>query len=82
MQMYKTVGQDMRRRQENDGIQLMLEQVRAQTKADAHCAFSSRLDMLATQASINELTSAEIVELLRQESTAFNHSSIDIKALL
>lgn len=80
--MYKTVGQEMRVRAINDSTQLMLNQARNQAKADAHCAFSSRLDKLATEASINELSNTEIIELLRQESVAFNHSSIDIKAVL
>lgn len=80
--MYKTVGQEIRQRAENESIQLMLSEARNQAKSDAHCAFSSRLDRLATEASINELSSVEIIELLRQESVAFNHSSIDITAVM
>lgn len=80
--MYKTVGQEIHHQAENESIQLMLNQERSQEKADAHCAFSSRLDKLATEASINELSSTEIIELLREESIAFNHSSIDIKAVM
>lgn len=80
--MYKTVGQETRQRAESENIQLMLNETRNQAKADAHCAFSSRLDRLATEASIKELSSVEIIELLRQESVAFNHSSIDIKAVM
>ncbi|MER3383197.1 DUF2732 family protein [Pectobacterium aroidearum] len=82
MHMYKTVGQAMHRKAENEGIQLMLSQERNEAKADAHTSFSSRLDKLATHASINELSSVEIIELLRQESEAFNNSGSDIKAVM
>ncbi|MDY4385050.1 DUF2732 family protein [Pectobacterium aroidearum] len=82
MHMYKTVGQEMRRKAENEGIQLMLTQARTEAKADAHTSFSSRLDTLATHAAINELSSVEIIELLRQESDAFNNSGSDIKAVM
>ncbi|UMO86130.1 DUF2732 domain-containing protein [Pectobacterium sp. PL64] len=82
MHMYKTVGQAMHRKAENEGIQLMLSQARNEAKADAHTSFSSRLDQLATHAAIHELGSVEIIELLRQESEAFNNSGSDIKAVM
>ena len=82
MHIYKTVGQAMHRKAENEGIQLMLSQARNEAKADAHTSFSSRLDQLATHAAINELSSVEIIELLRQESAAFNNSWSDIKAVM
>lgn len=82
MHMYKTVGQVMHRKAESEGIQLMLSQARTEAKADAHTSFSSRLDKLATHAAINELSSVEIIELLRQESDAFNNSGSDIKAVM
>ncbi|MEC5345062.1 DUF2732 family protein [Brenneria populi] len=82
MHMYKTVGQEMRRNAENDRIQLMLAQARNEAKADAQVSFSCRLDKLATHADINELSNKEIIELLRQESVAFNNSGSDIKAVM
>jgi hypothetical protein len=80
--MYKTVGQEIRHKAESEGIQLMLSQARTEAKADAHTSFSSRLDKLATHAAINELSSVEIIELLRQESDAFNNSGSDIRAVM
>ncbi|MEH0832349.1 DUF2732 family protein [Pectobacterium aroidearum] len=80
--MYKTVGQAMHRKAENESIQLMLAQARIAAKADAYTSFSSRLDRLATHAAINELSNVEIIELLRQESDAFNHSGADLKAVM
>ncbi|MFW5408114.1 DUF2732 family protein [Pectobacterium brasiliense] len=82
MHMYKTVGQEIRRKAESEGVQLMLSQARNEAKADAHTSFSSRLDKLATHAAIHELSSVEIIELLRQESDAFNNSGSDIKAVM
>ncbi|MEI7176003.1 DUF2732 family protein [Pectobacterium carotovorum] len=82
MHMYKTVGQAMHRKAENEGIQLMLSHARNEAKADAHTSFSSRLDQLATHAAISDLSSVEIIELLRQESEAFNNSGSDIKAVM
>ncbi|ACT14183.1 MULTISPECIES: DUF2732 family protein [Pectobacterium] len=82
MHMYKTVGQEIRRKAESEGVQLMLPQARNEAKADAHTSFSSRLDKLATHAAIHELSSVEIIELLRQESDAFNNSGSDIKAVM
>ncbi|MCH4995328.1 DUF2732 family protein [Pectobacterium carotovorum] len=80
--MYKTVGQEIRRKAESEGVQLMLSQARTEAKADAHTSFSSRLDKLATHAAIHELSSVEIIELLRQESEAFNNSGSDIKGVM
>ncbi|WP_423805538.1 DUF2732 family protein [Pectobacterium polaris] len=77
--MYKTVGQAMHRKAESEGIQLMLSQARTEAKADAHTSFSSRLDKLATHAAINELSSVEIIELLRQEADTFYNSRLDIQ---
>ncbi|GKV90050.1 DUF2732 domain-containing protein [Pectobacterium carotovorum] len=82
MHMYKTVGQEMRSRAHSEITQSMLSRARAEAKADAHTSFSSRLDKLATHAAINELSSVEIIELLRQESDAFNNSGSDIKAVM
>nr|WP_165708440.1 DUF2732 family protein [Pectobacterium polaris] len=79
MHMYKTVGQAMHRKAESEGIQLMLSQARTEAKADAHTSFSSRLDKLATHAAINELSSVEIIELLRQEADTFYNSRLDIQ---
>ncbi|WP_409161209.1 DUF2732 family protein [Pectobacterium sp. B2J-2] len=82
MHMYKTVGQEMRSRARSEITQCMLSRARAEARADAHTSFSSRLDRLATHAAINELSSVEIIELLRQESEVFNHSGANIKAVL
>ncbi|MFJ5449518.1 DUF2732 family protein [Pectobacterium carotovorum] len=80
--MHKTIGQEMRSRARSEITQSMLSRARAEAKADEHTSFSSRLDRLATHAAINELSSVEIIELLRQESEAFNHSGSDIKAVM
>ncbi|MDY4317428.1 DUF2732 family protein [Pectobacterium actinidiae] len=82
MHMYKTLGQEMRSRARSEITQSMLSRARAEAKADAYTSFSSRLDRLATHAAINELSSVEIIELLRQESEAFNNSGTDIKAVM
>ncbi|MBN3238328.1 MULTISPECIES: DUF2732 family protein [Pectobacterium] len=74
--------QKMRSGERSVIVQTMLSRARAEAKADAHTSFSSRLDRLATHAAINELSSVEIIELLRQESEAFNHSGSDIKAVM
>lgn len=82
MHMYKTIGQEICRKAESDRLQSMLNQARIEAKADAQVSFSSRLDKLATHAAINELSNVEIIELLRQESDAFNNSGSDIKAVM
>lgn len=73
MHMYKTVGQEMRNKADTDSRNFMLNNARNEAKADAAVSFSSRLDRLATHASVNQLSSVEIIELLRQESEKFDH---------
>ncbi|GKX44550.1 DUF2732 family protein [Pectobacterium carotovorum] len=82
MHMYKTVGQEIRRKAESEGVQLMLSQARNEAKADAHVSFSCRLNDLATHVSIHELSNLEIIELLRQEADTFYHSRLDIQAVM
>ncbi|MMZ56759.1 hypothetical protein D3C73_1219530 [compost metagenome] len=73
MHMYKTVGQEMRNKADAASRNLMLNNARNEAKADAAVSFSSRLDRLATHASVNQMSSVEIIELLRQESEKFDH---------
>lgn len=73
MHMYKTVGQEMRNKADADSRNFMLNNVRAEAKADAAVSFSSHLDHLATHAAANHLSSVEIIELLCQESVKFDH---------
>ncbi|AWC72581.1 DUF2732 family protein [Serratia sp. SRS-8-S-2018] len=73
MHMYKTVGQEMRNKADADLRNFMLNNARAEAKADAAVSFSSHLDRLATHAAVNHLSCVEIIELLRQESEKFDH---------
>lgn len=73
MHMYKTVGQDMRNKADAESRNFMLNHARNEAKADAAVSFSSHLDRIATHATVNHLSSVEIIELLRQESEKFDH---------
>ncbi|CAI1110255.1 Protein of uncharacterised function (DUF2732) [Serratia ficaria] len=75
MHMYKTVGQDMRNRADDAARHQMLTNARNEAKADAAVSFSSRLDLLATHAAVNHLSSVEIIELLRLESEKLDHQA-------
>ncbi|CAI2535758.1 Protein of uncharacterised function (DUF2732) [Serratia liquefaciens] len=73
MHMHKTVGQEMRNKADAESRNFMLNNARNEAKADAAVSFSSHLDRLATHAAVNQLSSVEIIELLRQESEKFDH---------
>ncbi|WP_419236083.1 DUF2732 family protein [Serratia fonticola] len=75
MHMYKTVGQAMRNKADNESREWMLKNARNEAKADAATSFSSRLDLMATHAAVNGLSSVEIIELLRIESEKFDHEA-------
>lgn len=75
MHMYKTVGQAMRNKADNESREWMLKNARNEAKADAATSFSSRLDLMATHAAVNGLSSVEIIELLRIESEKLNHEA-------
>ncbi|MGV8924788.1 MAG: DUF2732 family protein [Ewingella sp.] len=72
--MYKTVGQEMQNKANNETRNWILNKARNEAKADAAVSFSSHLDRLATHAAVNHLSDIEIIELLRQESEKFDHA--------
>lgn len=80
MHMYKTVGQEMRNKADNESREWMLKNARNEARADAAVSFSSHLDRMATYASVNHLSGVEIIELLRVESEKFNHEALAQKA--
>ncbi|VEI69224.1 Protein of uncharacterised function (DUF2732) [Serratia fonticola] len=80
MHMYKTVGQAMRNKADNESRDWMLRNARNEAKADAATSFSSHLDRMATYATVNHLSSVEIIELLRAESEKLNHEALAQKA--
>ncbi|KFK93350.1 MULTISPECIES: DUF2732 family protein [unclassified Serratia (in: enterobacteria)] len=82
MHMYKTVGQAMRNKADNDSRNWMLNNARSEAKADAAVSFSAHLDKLATHAAVNQLSSVEIIELLRQESEKYNNAGREQKTVL
>lgn len=82
MHMYKTVGQEMRNKADNESRNWMLNNARNEAKADAAVGFSSHLDKLATYAAVNQLCSVEIIELLRQESEKYNNAGRKQKTVL
>lgn len=57
--------------QESDRLASMLKNARAESMADAAVKYSGRLDRLASHIANEGFSSAEIVELLRQESEQF-----------
>ncbi|MCH4194011.1 MAG: DUF2732 domain-containing protein [Serratia liquefaciens] len=75
MHMYKTVGQAMQNKASNESREWMLNAARNEAKADAATSFSSHLDRMATYATVNHLSSVEIIELLRVESEKFDHEA-------
>lgn len=80
MHMYKTVGQAMRNKADNESRDWMLRNARNEAKAGAATSFSSHLDRMATYATVNHLSSVEIIELLRVESEKLNHEALAQKA--
>ncbi|WP_421094452.1 DUF2732 family protein [Serratia fonticola] len=80
MHMYKTVGQEMRNKADNESREWMLRNARNEARADAAVSFSSHLDRMATYATVNHLSGVEIIELLRVESEKFNHEALAQKA--
>lgn len=76
MHMYKTVGQAMRNKADNESREWMLRNARNEAKADAATNFSSHLDRMATYATVHHLSGVEIIELLRVESEKFNHEAL------
>lgn len=80
MHMYKTVGQEMRNKADNESREWMLKNARNEARADAAVSFSSHLDRMATYASVHHLSGVEIIELLRVESEKFNHEALAQKA--
>lgn len=80
MHMYRTVGQAMRNKADNESRDWMLRNARNEARADAAVSFSSHLDRMATYASVHHLSGVEIIELLRVESEKFNHEALAQKA--
>lgn len=80
MHMYKTVGQAMRNKADNESRDWMLRNARNEARADAAVSFSSHLGRMATYASVHHLSSVEIIELLRVESEKFDHQARAQKA--
>lgn len=80
MHMYKTVGQAMRNKADNESRDWMLRNARNEARADAAVSFSSHLDRMATYASVHHLSGVEIIELLRVESEKFDHQARAQKA--
>ncbi|MGH1593335.1 DUF2732 family protein [Yersinia proxima] len=76
MHMHKTVGQEISNRAAADSRQNALDLARREAKADAAVSSSSHLDRLATHVANEGFSSAEIVELLRQEAEKFNQQRL------
>ncbi|MEC5343380.1 DUF2732 family protein [Brenneria populi] len=56
----------------------LLKKARMSEKKDQHFSFSVRLDALSIHAQKNELSAAEIIELLRAEAGRFESSAQEI----
>ncbi|MEI7187318.1 DUF2732 family protein [Dickeya dianthicola] len=60
----------------NDGTLVeLLKKARLEERKDQHFSFSLRLAALAVRAQQRDLSAAEVVELIRQESERFEHSA-------
>ncbi|MEI7340804.1 DUF2732 family protein [Pectobacterium brasiliense] len=64
----------------NEALIELLKKARLEEKKDQHLAFSLRLDALSIHAQKKELSTAEVIELLRKEAERFEHSSQEIIA--
>ncbi|WP_024109731.1 DUF2732 family protein [Dickeya dianthicola] len=53
----------------------LLNKARLEERKDQHLSFSLRLAALAVRAQQRDLSAAEVVELIRQESERFEHSA-------
>ncbi|ATO31561.1 MULTISPECIES: DUF2732 family protein [Dickeya] len=53
----------------------LLNKARLEERKDQHLSFSLRLAALAIRAQQRDLSAAELVELMRQESERFEHSA-------
>lgn len=63
----------------DDGALLeLLRTARLEERKDQHMSFSLRLAVLAIRAQKNELSAAEIVELMHQEAECFAHSAQEL----
>ncbi|WP_114196268.1 DUF2732 family protein [Edaphovirga cremea] len=80
MHMYKTVGQEMRNKADNESRNWMLNNARNEAKADVAVSFSAHLNKLATHAAVNHPSDVEIIELLRQESEKFDNQAGEQKS--
>ncbi|KHT34436.1 DUF2732 family protein [Pectobacterium carotovorum] len=64
----------------NEALIELLKKARLEEKKDQHLAFSLRLAGLSIHAQKKELSTAEVIELLRKEAERFEHSSQEIIA--
>ncbi|MBN3207520.1 DUF2732 domain-containing protein [Pectobacterium brasiliense] len=62
----------------NNALVEVLKKARLEEKKDQHLAFSLRLAALSIHAQKKELSTAEVIELLRKEAERFEHSSQEI----
>ncbi|MGM3174746.1 DUF2732 family protein [Dickeya lacustris] len=56
----------------------LLNKARLEERKDQHFSFSLRLAALAVRAQQRDLSAAEVVELIRQESERFEHSAQEL----
>ncbi|EKN4206966.1 DUF2732 family protein [Yersinia ruckeri] len=68
MHMHKTVGQEMSHRAAAESRQNALDIARKEARIDTLVKLSGHIDRLATDVANKGFSSAEIVELLRQEA--------------
>ncbi|AYH25813.1 hypothetical protein C5E20_00690 [Pectobacterium parmentieri] len=64
----------------NEALIELLKKARLEEKKDQHLGFSLRLAALSIHAQKKELSTAEVIELLRKEAERFEHSSQEIIA--
>jgi len=74
--MYKTVGQEMKSKADNDTRNWMLNKARTEANADAAIKFSCWLDSLIRHATTEQLNRIEIIELLTQESIHLHNTGL------
>ncbi|ACZ75625.1 conserved hypothetical protein [Dickeya parazeae Ech586] len=56
----------------------LLNKARREERKEQHFSFSLRLAALAVRAQQRDLSAAEVVELIRQESERFEHSAQEL----
>lgn len=76
MHMYKTVGQEMRRKAEAEIQERLLNKARNEAKADAAVMFSARLDEILVHVQKEGLSKDELVELVTQESIKLHNEGL------